>query len=409
MSDLYTFWPLDCRIAMRLLMAPDSVDSIVTDPPYDLISIVKRFGGNNAAPVNNAETKAGRDNDPYARAARGFMGKQWDGTGVAFDPETWAEAYRVLKPGGHLLAFGGTRTYHRMVCAIEDAGFEIRDTICWHYATGFPKSHDVSKGIDKAAGAEREVVGTERHRDIRNGAGREYGEGILAAMREGPVQYLDHPITAPTTDEARQWSGWGTALKPATELICVARKPLAKGHTVAANVLAYGTGALNIDGCRVEAAVGDYAHAGNDLEHTRRGAADWRMPMQQAAPNALGRWPANLITDGSDEVKACFPLADASPVSAARFFYAAKASKADRGEGNTHPTVKPHELMRYLCRLVTPPGGLVLDPFTGSGSTGKAAIAEGFRFVGCEMTDEYIPIATKRIDGAVKARHDSRP
>ncbi len=353
----------DCVAAMKDM--PDcSVDSIVTDPPYEL----------------------------------GFMGKKWDSTGIAYSVEMWEQCLRVLKPGGHLLAFSGSRTYHRMTVAIEDAGFDIRDQIMWVYGSGFPKSHNLDG----------------------------------------------------------DWDGWGTALKPAHEPICVARKPLV--GTVAANVLTHGTGALNIDGCRVGSDGGVEFVAG------------------------LGRWPANLIHDGSEEVLNEFPntapakaanrglqhsgrhggLADIggnikegtdtirghndSGGSAARFFYCAKASKRDRDEGlkgfslhaatvgnfeaagrdpenpanyiggqrarveaglpastlraNIHPTVKPTDLMRYLCRLVTPPNGIVLDPFMGSGSTGKAAKLEGFGFIGIEQNDEYIAIANARIDAA---------
>lgn len=330
----WKIWQGDCRDAMEFNIADDSVDVIVTDPPYEL----------------------------------GFMGKAWDKSGVAFDPETWRHALVVLKPGGHLLAFGGTRTYHRMVCAIEDAGFEVRDQIGWVYGSGFPKS----KNLDG------------------------------------------------------DWEGWGTALKPAWEPIVLARKPLI--GTVAANVLAHGCGALNIDGCRVL--------SGDDIGRTRTTALGqmnddaWEPKAMKSESHALGRWPANLIHDGGEEVLAAFPQVNSggnlkatipSPKtstvyggfpkrsdfatyrdtgSAARFFYCAKASKRDRGEGNTHPTVKPTDLMRYLCRLVTPPGGLVLDPFTGSGSTGKAAVLEGFRFVGCELNPEYIKLAEARIAAA---------
>jgi DNA modification methylase len=377
----------DCLDRLREL--PDcSVDACVTDPPYGL----------------------------------SFMGKAWDYDVPGAD--VWREVLRVLKPGGHLLAFAGTRTQHRMAVQIEDAGFEIRDLIAWVYGSGFPKSLDVSKAIDKAAGAEREVVGSRVADDIRG--------GNMHAANRGERHVIN--ITAPATPEAQQWTGWGTALKPALEPITVARKPLM--GTVAANVLEHGTGAINVDGCRVT--------------------------------GSSGRWPANLIHDGSDEVVGLFPESNSSkpsangrygegkgkgaagvsvfttgfnsstpnrpPIgdsgSAARFFYCAKASKKDRDEGltlppqsfvqfqtgngasgkpsslsegrdtqyrNTHPTVKPTELMRYLCRLVTPPGGVVLDPFMGSGSTGKAAVLEGFRFIGIEREAEYLEIARGRI------------
>jgi site-specific DNA-methyltransferase (adenine-specific) len=406
----------DCREVMAKLDA-ESVDSIVSDPPYGL----------------------------------SFMGKGWDHgvPGVEF----WAEALRVAKPGAHLLAFGGTRTYHRLACAIEDAGWEIRDCVMWVYGSGFPKSHDVSKAIDKAAGAEREKVpatgGLHKNRNLNDDGWSKIGE-VEPTMDSA----------SPATAAARQWSGWGTALKPAWEPIIVARKPLC--GTVAENVLKHGTGGINVDGCRVGGTVprtvqGQSARAGEVYGADQR---DQRV----FEPHGLGRWPANVIHDGSDEVVGLFPQtktgicpADGASGycgglkrrnaavaqnggdsgSAARFFYCAKASKADRDEGcegleaihrangnkwtdqdyrvtsgerppsaesgprrNHHPTVKPTALMRYLCRLVTPPGGVVLDPFTGSGSTGKAAILEGFRFIGIEREAEYVEIAKARIGAA---------
>ena len=421
-------------------LAENSVDAIVTDPPYEL----------------------------------GFMGKSWDASGVAFDPATWREALRVLKPGGHLIAFSGSRTYHRMAVAIEDAGFEIRDQIMWIYGSGFPKSHNISKGIDKAAGAEREVVGT---KSAGMGSGKTFG----MLQSEGHNALANHEIvvTAPATDEAKQWEGWGTALKPAHEPMVLARKPLV--GTVAANVLTYGTGGLNIDGARVEGDKGNGNWKGVTTPDQSDNiyAGGWDGSVQGEEPitdkGTIGRWPANVIHDGSDEVVALFPNSKggAYPAvrgksdigafalggnhkdkpnqarimgddgSAARFFYCAKASKRDRNEGldgfeikelrggggrvaagydestqdlkeaarkygavktakaNHHPTVKPTDLMRYLCRLITPPNGTVLDPFMGSGSTGKAAMYEGFKFIGIEMTDEYLPIAKARIEFAV--------
>ena len=370
----------DCLEVLRTL--PDnSVDSIVTDPPYGL----------------------------------SFMGKKWDYDVPSVD--VWAECLRVLKPGGHLLAFAGTRTQHRMAVRIEDAGFEIRDLIAWVYGSGFPKSLDVSKAIDKAAGAEREVT----------------REGQTKAP-EDAGKFDSAPSTArerrdnPATEAARQWQGWGTALKPALEPITVARKPLSEG-TVAANVLAHGTGALNIDGCRVEGAdaqEGRTRHGGGVVGN----ASSYELP-DCKAPMPAGRWPANLIHDGSDEVLSLFP--GEGDKSAARFMYCAKASKRDRDEGldhlpeihrvngnkwtdqdyrvtrgerppsaesgprrNVHPTVKPTDLMAYLCRLVTPPGGVVLDPWMGSGSTGKAAKLEGFDFIGMEQDEQYFEIARAR-------------
>jgi len=377
----------DCIEQMRQL-EPNSVDSIVTDPPYEL----------------------------------GFMGKSWDSTGIAYSVKMWDEALRVLKPGGHLLAFSGSRTYHRMAVAIEDAGFEIRDQIMWVYGSGFPKSHNISKGIDKAAGAEREVVGETRKGAQSESTGRygAWGDGITP--------------TAPATEAAKQWDGWGTALKPAHEPIVVARKPLTE-KTVAANVLEYATGALNIDGSRIGNGTGEtktvnYPDIRGNNFNNANGSVEYTVTDQ-------GRWPANFIHDGSDEVVEL--LEDA-----ARFFYCAKASKKDRNEGlddfagkevgnkgnglartcatcnastlqgcecpdrtyvnptrkNHHPTVKPTELMRYLVRLVTPPNGTVLDPFMGSGSTGKAAVLERFSFIGIDQSADYLEIATARIKHA---------
>ena len=414
----------DCR--ERLKDLPDcSVDSIVTDPPYEL----------------------------------GFMGKSWDSTGVAYDVAVWAECLRVLKHGGHLLAFGGSRTYHRLAVAIEDAGFQIRDQIMWVYGSGFPKSLNISKAIDKAAGAEREVIGTRR--GVVKGTGGRYN---WHTDSEDTGQTIVND-TIPTTDEAKQWDGWGTALKPAHEPIVLARKPLV--GAVANNVLIHGVGGINIDGCRVEGEVVSVPMA----EWTRSGttgATDKRNG-EMSQPHFAGRFPANFIHDGSDEVLELFPdtknvskgirgrgsdiyaggkgfantLAEVGQEvgygdsgSAARFFYCAKASKKDRNEGldhmparrasamgydiglgeagegmfkdrnpqkqNFHPTVKPTDLMRYLCRLVTPPNGVVLDPFTGSGSTGKAAVLEGFNFIGVEQSEEYIKIAQARIESANK-------
>jgi hypothetical protein len=575
----------DCLEVMRTM--PDcSVDAVVTDPPYGL----------------------------------SFMGKRWDYDVPSV--EIWAECLRVLKPGGHLLAFAGTRTQHRMAVRIEDAGFEIRDMIAWVYSSGFPKSLDVSKAIDKAAGAEREVVGPGRWNHVK-------GSNELQAdclIRPGG----QHEETAPATPEAQQWAGWGTALKPALEPITMARKPLAssgvnvlakvecelrklgvrgdiawkeesasdaakassrksssstdqrqtgatsaesagasampnegkpcetiseqntrngerqtvstsesiarerensseikcsmpmgqdaravenpKGTfshsttlkeegpltadqstarsinnssatdsllatesfagiatgltgsmahvhirrdsegfflwptrlpksvhgtplTVAANVLEHGTGALNVDGCRVGTEQRFNQPAANKPGGNSLNMSAVGMPQDAVGATVAGRWPANLIHDGSDEVVGLFPAearssccggkgANAKPGygggfkpfdssanqyydsgSAARFFYTAKASRDDRSDGNTHPTVKPTDLMRYLCRLVTPPGGTVLDPFMGSGSTGKAAMLEGFEFIGIEREPQYFAIAEQRITRAAAAGH----
>lgn len=421
-------WCGDCLEVLANL--PDaSIDSCVTDPPYHLTSIVERFGGENSkAPISQSQRRWAKSGanlggitpdgvpkpDQYGRLSRGFMGKIWDGGDIAFRPEVWAQVWRALKPGGHLLAFGGTRTYHRMACAIEDAGFEIRDMEAWLYGSGFPKSHSVSKAIDKAAGAKRTVVpkvGWEKTN------GREYQPGE----------------SLPATAEALQWDGWGTALKPALEPICLARKPLSEG-TVAANVLKWGTGALNIDGCRVELSGeknpsidrrnGAITHLStrpaNETEAegimvSRQSPEAYRAPR---SGEALGRWPANVLHDGSAEVVDAFPAESsvtgertdrsksASVVgtqwlsdnhksiehtdsgSAARFFYSSKADADDR-LGSKHPTVKPVDLMQYLARLITPPGGTILDPFAGTGTTGEAAWREGFRAVLIERETEY--------------------
>ena len=367
----------NCLDTLKTL-ADNSVDSIVTDPPYEL----------------------------------GFMGKTWDASGIAYNADLWRECLRVLKPGGHLLAFSGSRTYHRMTVAIEDAGFEIRDQIMWIYGSGFPKSLDVSKAIDKAAGAEREdgVAGPYSARRPRDRVQTNTGafEGTMGASTSALV-------TAPATPEAQRWQGWGTALKPAHEPICVARKPLT--GTVASNVLEWGTGALNIDGSRVGTADG----FGGGTKATSGFVNGYEGDGFVASTQ--GRWPANVIHDGSDEVLAGFPN------DAGRFFYCAKASKSERNAGlegmverrpdertetgmgtfaekgvakqsNFHPTVKPLALMRYLVKLVTPPNGTVLDPFLGSGSTAVACVLEGFDWIGCEMTEDYWPIIEARVEWA---------
>jgi site-specific DNA-methyltransferase (adenine-specific) len=369
-SDRFNLFKGDSRQVLPL-MKDNSIDSVVCDPPYEL----------------------------------GFMGKSWDSTGVANDVNLWKEVLRVLKPGGHLLSFGGSRTYHRMAVAIEDAGFEIRDQIMWVYGSGFPKSLNIGKQLD-------------------------------------------------------EWKGWGTALKPAHEPIVLARKPVE--GTVANNVLTFGVGGINIDGTRVGSEGGSTRGDKPSTHLSPSGAFNTGHNILKL--NA-GRFPANFIHDGSDEVVELFPdtkgkigmsqqastrglyeggtsfgdtkisdgISDSG--SAARFFYCAKASKRDRNEGcdefqerqvvtfatangtsgkpssisegrdtknrNHHPTVKPTDLMQYLCRLITPPNGTILDPFLGSGSTGKAAMYEGFNFVGIELTQEYLPIAKARIEFAL--------
>jgi site-specific DNA-methyltransferase (adenine-specific) len=385
---------------------PDnSIDSIVTDPPYEL----------------------------------GFMGKKWDSSGIAYSVELWQQCLRVLKPGGHLLSFGGTRTYHRVAVAIEDAGFELRDSIAWLYGSGFPKSLDVSKAIDKQAGAEREAV-TEVISDIfgdQEVQKKLANPGSTADRLAMGNNWQDNPVeTKPATPEAQQWQGWGTALKPAFEPVIVARKPIE--GTVANNVLKWGTGGLNIDGSRIATDEVKEQEAKRKAYENSYGGYDGGIARHNGSgtSHTQGRWPANIILDPytaelidqqSGNIKtgkveahhnqsgkeAGIYGAYAARQSergygdsggASRFFYVAKASKRDRNEGleqtNFHPTVKPTSLMEYLIKLVTPPNGTVLDPFTGSGSTGKAAILQGFDFIGIEMTEEYLPIIEGRLKHA---------
>ena len=375
----------DCLEKMKGL--PDnSVDSIITDPPYGI----------------------------------SFMAKKWDYDVPSV--EVWREAMRVLKPGGHALIACGTRTQHRMVVNIEDAGFEIRDVVSWIYGSGFPKSLNISKAIDKAAGAEREVVGESEYA-ARASKSQPYKQGEQGATD-------NRNITAPATPEAKQWDGWGTALKPACEFFTLARKPLSE-KTIAKNVLKWGTGGINIDGCRVETDEKITNHSRGSESAISKGkyGDSSAQETHQTAGQTQGRFPANLIHDGSQEVLELFPETKSGIIkshhkaselygrnsfnksktvssgdrgfgdqgSAARFFYSPKASKKDRDEGNCHPTVKPTNLMRYLCRLITPTEGTVLDPYMGSGSTGKAARLEGFDFIGCELDQEYFNIAKARI------------
>ena len=375
----------DCIEEMQKMIDEGvQVDSVVTDPPYEL----------------------------------GFMGKSWDSTGIAFQKETWELAYQLLKPGGHLLAFSSSRTYHRMAVAIEDAGFEIRDQLMWIYGSGFPKSYNIGKGVDKKLGNEREVVGKGKA-----GAAFHYG----AVGDGGFGNTFDGNGTASseweTTQGKSEWEGWGTALKPAHEPIVMARKPLE--GTVADNVLKHGTGGINIDGCRIQ--TDEKLNIGSN--NRENGVVNFGMKDDKDSQkqNELGRFPANVMHDGSEEVVSGFPntkstkgnprtasiknqtrLNNSEEVfvnceyddegSAARFFYCPKVSKSERGEDNTHPTVKPQELMKYLCRLVTPKDGTVLDPFMGSGSTGMAAKDEGFDFIGIEQEKEYFEIADSRIN-----------
>ncbi|ALA06326.1 DNA methylase [Mycobacterium phage Ukulele] len=367
------------------------------------------------------------------------MGKKWDGSGIAFDVEMWEQCLRVLKPGGHLLAFGGSRTWHRLTVAIEDAGFEIRDSIAWLYGSGFPKSLDVSKAIDKAAGAEREVTGLSQH----HSPGRTTDLGLINddGWQGGQLR----TVTAPATEAAWQWQGWGTALKPAFEPIVVARKPLA--GTVAANVLEHGTGALNIDACRIPAGQDyrDKCASVVGLDSNRNGAAygEWTGARTDSAREE-GRWPTNVVLDdtqaaeldaqtgiqksgtavqrngggqkifggiaGGENSAGARPDAGYNDEGgASRFFpvfkYQAKAPTKERPsyvneDGNkvAHSTVKPLALMRWLVKLVTPPGGVVLDPFAGSGTTVEACLLEKFRCIAIENEPDYIPLIEQRLE-----------
>jgi DNA modification methylase len=427
----------DCLDWLPTLPA-ESVDSAVTDPPYHLTSVVQRFGASGAAPA-----KGGSDGR-YARRSAGFMGQQWDGGDIAFRPETWRAVLRVLKPGGHLLAFGSSRTYHRLACAIEDAGFEIRDCLTWLYGSGFPKSHDVAKGIDKLAGVEREVVGSVDARSAYDGATR---NGNAARESWRALEGRDdaafpqrRPLTSPATDAARRWDGWGTALKPAAELIVLARKPLAEG-TVAANVVKHGTGAINIGACRLPTEENRGRTRGT-FPHSDDAWGNGHLARTESHP--AGRWPANVVLDeeaaalldaqsgervsgasvtGSESSRPCpngiygergrvpghayrdtggasrfFPVFTADGQDDTRFRYVPKASRRERGEGNDHPTVKSLALIRWLTRLITPPGGLVCDPFAGSGTGALAARLEGFRWTGCELLEKHCAIAVRRLE-----------
>lgn len=376
---------MECKLGMQLMIADNSIDAIVTDPPYGL----------SKQPKMEEVLKHWLAGDDYNATGSGFMGKTWDS--FVPGPSIWKEAYRCLKPGAWAVVFAGSRTQDLMALSLRLAGFEIMDTGMWLYGSGFPKSLDISKAIDKCLGAERSKVRINAS-EVRNpkthGNGTDGTKGATRPWIERALEvgYHEKDSDEPATDQAKQWEGFGTALKPAYEPFILARKPL--DGTYANNVLKHGVGGLNIDGCRIPD--GD-------------------------------RFPANVIHDGLDE-----PWA--------KYFYCAKASKKDRDEGlenlsitsasemtdreegsdglnspragagrttgsrNIHPTVKPTELMRYLCRLVTPPNGLILDPFSGSGSTGKGAVLEGFNFIGFEMDVKYCEIANERI----KHAHNSR-
>jgi site-specific DNA-methyltransferase (adenine-specific) len=448
----------DCLDVLAEL--PDrSVHAVVTDPPYGLEFMGKEWDSFRLASARLRTRVDGRTNP-----AEGKSTISTPEAYVAGEPfQQWcrrwaAECLRVLKPGGHLLAFGGSRTWHRLTAAIEDAGFEIRDSIAWLYASGFPKSLDVSKAIDKAAGAEREVVGLSPHSRNRQASSYQADDNAHGYIGRAEGQRL---ATAPATEAAAQWSGWGTALKPAFEPIVVARKPLTA--TVAANVLEHGTGALNIDGCRVEATGRPQrevtpmrpavAYGGTSLTGRVNGSLQ---SSRAAGTTDAGRWPSNVVlthaatpdgvdlcgdgcapgcpvasldeqagirTSGANPTRRssdkfrdsygefrgqeeCIPARGAESGQASRFFpvlrFEAKApaSERPRVDGVAHPTVKPLALMRWLVRLVTPRGGVVLDPFLGSGTTAQAARAEGFRCIGIECDESYLPLIRARLDSA---------
>ncbi|SPF51188.1 hypothetical protein SBF1_50072 [Candidatus Desulfosporosinus infrequens] len=386
----------DCLEVMKGIPA-NSIDSGVTDAPYEL----------------------------------GFMGKSWDNTGIAYNVAMWKEFLRVLKPGGYLLSFGGSRTYHRMACAIEDAGFEIRDQIMWIYGSGFPKSYNIAKGIEGkllyGSANTKDYCKLEKTNFQQQGMGF---NNIHLEQGDRPASYelggtfdLDAQ-----TDEAKQWDGWGTALKPAHEPIVVARKPLSE-KTVAANVLKWGTGGININDSRIGTNDdrGRPPRTPNTVYGNGKGTN-----LTESQSNPLGRFPANIIFDevaaavldeqtgilksgtgakkgvSSKGYQANAYARESRPEGtemisygdsggASRFFYCAKASKRERGEGNNHPTVKPLDLMKYLIKLVTPQGGTVLDPFIGSGTTALAAKGVGCHFIGIDKEKAYAGIARARI------------
>lgn len=450
----------DCIEELKKL-PENSVDAIVTDPPYNLSSIVKRFGKKDSAPA-----QFGNDGS-FNRLSKGFMGKQWDNE-IAFGTDIWIEALRVLKPGGYLLSFGGTRTYHRMACAIEDAGFEIRDMISWLYGSGFPKSLNIGKQIDKIQGNKREVIGEKIRGDVEKA--KEKGAGYLSdpANRNNEKQFGYGTETL--TKGNSEWEGWGTALKPACEPIVVARKPLSEKN-VALNVLKWGTGGINIEGCRIPTnpEVDDMLR---EVDRNKRKSETWEEGSGFKNENnnltgvrTDGRFPANIILDEeagqmldeqsgisksqggltktfskNNEIYGDFnPKLRANAgglkdkCGASRFFYCAKASKSERNYGceeikdsnidygermgqnnspirpdgterkpniqkNNHPTVKPIKLMEYLIKLVSKEGAVVLDPFLGSGTTLLACHNLNRNGIGIEKEEEYVKIAQARLN-----------
>lgn len=358
----------DCKNVLKTL--PDnSVDSIVTDPPYEL----------------------------------GFIGKKWDKQKITYDISMWRQCLRVLKPGGNLLSFGGSRTFHRMAVTIEDAGFEIRDCIVWAYGSGFPKSLNIGKAVDKIQGNERTNIGSEIRYNEPSG---------IVNIGQGERKLIKRIITKGFS----KWGGWGTALKPAVEFITLARKPLSEKN-VAKNVLKWGTGGLNIDECRIP--TNDMLNGGGTID--KKNYFTVTLPSQKIrnrkGAEIGGRFPANLIHDGSEEVKKLFPESNFRFFQSCPFteedylpiFYCPKASKKERNEGlkkiiNKHPTVKPLKLIEYLVKLVTPKNGIVLDPFIGSGTTAVACIKLDRNFIGIELEKDYVEIANKRIEYYMKKK-----
>ena len=401
----------DCLDKLKEL-DDNSVDSIVTDPPYGLSFMGKDWDKVKATKETKSQVVKG-------------LGAGMKMTTLAdnIEFEKWVtewsmECYRVLKPGGYMLAFGGSRMYHRLASGVENAGFEIRDQMMWVYGSGFPKSMDISKQIDKAAGKleERKIIGQredilkKQAKDLREGK-RKIKETFNGESSGNGFVSVSADITEPVTDEAKQWQGWGTSLKPAHEPIVMARKPISE-KTVADNVLEWGTGAINIDGCRVEGKPRTSHKDGNKVGNYQSEKKYGQIADGAVCDGAEGRFPANIIFD--EEAGKMLPDAgqggygEETTSSASRFFYCPKTSKSDRNEGNIHPTVKPTDLMAYLIRLVTPKGGIVLDPFMGSGSTGKAAVREGMDFIGIERETEYFEIAEARINWEI-SKPTSKP
>ena len=358
----------------------DYFDSVVTDPPYHLTSIAKRF-------TNSTKAKHGKDGS-FQRLSKGFMGQTWDGGDIAFTTEIWKEVYRTLKPGAYLLAFSAARNYHRMAVAIEDSGFEIRDQIMWIYGSGFPKSHNIGKQMDKKLGNTRQVIGKKVRGDVQKAI--EKGAGYTADPANKNNEKVFGYGTEILTKGETEWEGWGTALKPAHEPIVMARKPIE--GSVVDNILEHRTGAINIDKSRVPIDKTDnlnnwHSNRTKQIYDNTENIFKLGMKNISSKQNDKGRWPANVIHDGLEE--------DWS-----KYFYCTKASKKEKGD-TKHPTVKPINLMRYLVKLITPKDGLVLDPFAGTGTTGEACKLEGRNYYLIEKTKEYISDIEKRIDKVI--------